>query len=510
MRGYYDTAAIHQKTDKTPFDVRILASINKLKKERLLPFATVREAWPDEYGPGKMLSSGSESPSALADSVRSLVDISFRETLEYSLASGNTNGLEDLPMFLDKADIVEEILLKQPSVSDSILPLLLKVASHRSNDHSLNLSGYPLSNSQILAIVAEYPEELHALNLSRNSLITVSGIRDLLVKFPSLQRLVLMNCSSIIDAEFVNAVYQEPVLFHNLHTIMHPAFMNIRLADCSIPNAGDSFPTGMSIFCCNPDYGTPRQKISLPFLNLPSIIQGFADLATAYIGDEQVNELRYAFARVLEVAFSTAPREPAKPWGERAIVMPLPLDLRVPIDICKGWILVFRVTGATDFLFARLEDPERVFPRLLYAFAYFDQPMRMPIEEVATQGGAVQEGNHEEPVSEEDESDGAEDQGEDANVNEEDSDSGAVQDGVRQNDVSDVYPKIIFNPKDNLAPFELHDIFSFIQAAKQQGYYPNLAGFEDRVNTLKALMQAAQFGVMEGSEAREYLKTIPS
>lgn len=437
----------------TAFEKGILQAIDDLEGERLLLHAALSEAWPSEYktnGPAASAPAGGEA------NVPSLVDISFRQTIEHSLAASDVDGLDELPMFLEKMNIVEEILLQYSPVPDSALPLLSKVLERKSSVYSLDLSGYSLSDSQIIAVAADVVK-LRAINLSRNPLVTVSGLRSLLAEFPSLRRLVLLNCP-VSNAELMDLISREPTLFRNLDAIIHPVFMNLgnNPEDARfslIPEPLDNrIPIGITIFSRTMMY-PPLQGVSLPFVNLPFIVQGFTDAVKAKLGASSPFSFEMTLGRILEVAFSASPREPSKPWGERSITMPLPLNLEILRGSREGWVLtVSRSETRTG---------------MNYAFARFRKSPDPPAGDDSEQKGVT---------------------------------------GVATNLLAKVesltgrpeYPKVISNGGNGQPPFELHDLSSFLEATEQEGY---LAASEDQVKMLKSLMRKARFKVMNEEDA---------
>ncbi|EKM59017.1 uncharacterized protein PHACADRAFT_169481 [Phanerochaete carnosa HHB-10118-sp] len=380
-----DPAILEQiRKGERQFKKSMLSAVADMKGEQLMPQSALAEAWPDEYTVFQRSPPTASKPpkiKPLAETrteVASLVDMSLRKTIQQCIELVDASALDGLVWLSEKMHIVEECVLEHNPMQDTALPVLsmllrditarthaldfsqyplipdqvVSLASDLTSVRSLDLSGYAISDGQ-LHTIASNTTNIRSLNLSRNDSVTTQGIRQLLVQLPSLQRLILMNCPSVSDADLAGLARKEPHLFRNLDAIMHPLFLQVTFADLDthvgvvtrrLDNPSHP-PVAMSVGIVNSsDFDPYMQGVSLPFVHPPLIVQGFTDLASAAASMEP-RGLPMSAGRACEVAFAALPRESGKPWAERTIVVPQPLDLSMLCGTASGWMLFIKLPG---------------------------------------------------------------------------------------------------------------------------------------------------------------------
>ncbi|GJE83972.1 hypothetical protein PsYK624_000450 [Phanerochaete sordida] len=379
----------HRKSERY-FARSIVTAISDLHDFPLVEPSAMRDAWyPEEEAENeekdKGEAEGEDKPgSAQAGQNHgrnhvatgdppSLVDITLRKSIEQAIATEDASGLEDLPFLQDRMHIVDDMLRTLSPFPDFFLPLLSRlVKAEKYRGTSLDLAGYSLSVHQILSITAALPEIL-SLNLSRNSTLTVADVRELLRALPSLNRLVIINCAAVHDAELVALMHDDAETLRNIHSLLHPALM--RACVQSPPSTGGHpwFPRKAAVHSGLPirmtvvtfEHSHPSTPgVSFPFVAPGVIVQGLTDLYTACLHHTTAMD-DMSGGRVLEVAFAGVARAPDVPWHARTAVMPLPLELKTAIMGADSWLLLLgplpdvRSTRGVGYAFLRLRpEPE--------------------------------------------------------------------------------------------------------------------------------------------------------
>ncbi|EKM59040.1 uncharacterized protein PHACADRAFT_25167 [Phanerochaete carnosa HHB-10118-sp] len=359
-----DTPAARAKADRR-FEKSILEAIDDLQDAQVLNPCAVREAWPsktdlkqeeradgsgadasnaDGSGMDKSNADGSDADESDADGsdadesdavvktgtgVPPLVDISLVRSIEQSIKSEDTSVLEDLHLLPEKMDIVDDTLRALSPFPDAAVPLLARLVKERYYRHtSLNLAGYPLTATQILGVATGLPK-VNSLNVSRDDVLTVADVRQLLEGLPSLNRLILMSYSSLEPSELIALVHDVPELFRHMYSLLHPVFMRMPAS----PQR-----SGFIVTSSSEPSGLPVRMTAVTFKQSGRAGPHRRDLLTGCAHDIGA-DLYMSGGRAIEVAFTGLPRVPGTPWHARVATMPLPLEIRTAF-VSEGWVLV--------------------------------------------------------------------------------------------------------------------------------------------------------------------------
>jgi hypothetical protein len=106
--------------------------------------------------------------------------------------------------------MLEDILwMSITSFPNSGIPLLTKIITQEmtSSGPTMNLSGYALSDPQIIHITSSFSTEMKTLNLSYNDDTTVNAVCQILMTFPLLKCLILLRCTSLTRQQYQKKCY---------------------------------------------------------------------------------------------------------------------------------------------------------------------------------------------------------------------------------------------------------------------------------------------------------------
>ena len=196
-----------------------------------------------------------------------LADLALKPAVEQALLSGS-NELELIMAISDKKSKIKEILRScQNPIPDSGIPLLSKLLELEIYDQhkkTVDISQLPLSNYQILDIVAQHAD-LGVLNISHNKQITIDIVEKVLVALPNLRQLLALN-TSITEEDAIALLERRPELFRNLEGFIHPAFLT---------NPSKARSKGAYVHIATHRRGS--YAVSLPFFTTSQIVQGLTD-----------------------------------------------------------------------------------------------------------------------------------------------------------------------------------------------------------------------------------------
>ncbi|KAF8211219.1 hypothetical protein K438DRAFT_1663649 [Mycena galopus ATCC 62051] len=333
-RAYYP---VPEETDKEKKGVQeteedVLKKIDALRNERLMALDVLAEAWPQEYECNAPADSteNTESDSTLASKpvIPSLADLSLKPAIEHGIQTGETAELEELVWHPGKADLMKPILQAQDPFPDSAMPLLTKIVQHEGEKKSLDLSGFSLSNSQLISLLTSTgAESVEVLDLS-HSPITTDALRQILPATPKLRCLMLFG-TSISDDQIYELLTEEPKLFLSLEELAHPAFLSWQ--DPAL------YPNGFAYVGLHSTSGRTACSASLAVFTPATVVQSLTDLLGPIADlDEYESFGFFGTSLVPQAALATGVRGEGQPWSERRVhCFPALID---SIFNGRGWI----------------------------------------------------------------------------------------------------------------------------------------------------------------------------
>jgi hypothetical protein len=302
-----DYVGHYYKVEGESVDERILSTLRPYESVPLITFQTLAEAWPDEYvkvvAPAKEVAGDGDQPQM----VPLLADLVLKPAVEHALFSGSIDELEFIMAISDKRSKIKEILRsRQDPIPDSGIPLLsklLELETYDQHEKTLDISQFPLSDHQILDIVAQHAD-LGVLNISHNKQVTIDVVEKLLVALPKLRRLLVLN-TSITEEDAIALLEQRPELFRNLEGFIHPAFLTDKARF-----------KGAYIHISNHRNGL--YAVSVPFFTTGQIIQGLTDYLNPLALDSlsRLSDMTQ-YENSVMAAYASQVRRPGQSWEER-------------------------------------------------------------------------------------------------------------------------------------------------------------------------------------------------
>ncbi|KAI0922000.1 hypothetical protein AcW2_006816 [Taiwanofungus camphoratus] len=339
VRSFYSkpSAKEMRKEDVRIVEESVMGCIDALEGEEMVTLQTLAEAWPSEYGKGarKALQRAESSEltrsTAIQSGIPSLADVSLTSAVTFAVENNNTIELEKIIWLPGKASLVKSVLQKYSPFPDSGISMLSKALSeeHKMNmTTSLDLSPFDLSPDQVLTVLSTWDGLLEALDLSFNRRITSETLHNILSKVPSLKRLVIMGCTSIVDTDLFTLMRSHPNLFYNLEALMHPSLLQA--------TEPPTYPISFTIATLHQSWPALR-GCCLPLFTPSAIVQSLTDLLECVISrDPFTSDMGMAAQAAL-----CATRAPGVQWSERSAVA-------VPVfstDVFKGeqvgWGFIF-------------------------------------------------------------------------------------------------------------------------------------------------------------------------
>ncbi|TFK70017.1 hypothetical protein BDN72DRAFT_819442 [Pluteus cervinus] len=309
----------------------------------LVPIQHLAEAWPTEFRAREKDESARVDNESVNDMTPNIVpplaDLVLRPALEHLLRNDDEDGLLRL-LLPHKIDQILEILRAQHPMPKSGVFLLSNIFKAIKDRKVLDLSGFSLSTHQVLSLVP-VDAIVEGINLSHNHAVGVDAIEQLLTRYQSLRRLVLLD-TRIPEEDIVTLLKDKPEVFYHVEAIVHPVFMKPKTED-SIPDAY----THLS-FTTNYDPSTPT-SIGLPFLNPTQVLQTLLNytrmLSKASEKGAAILTLSSMGMYAPSVALAAYPSESLKAgrkWGERIVpYIPRLRRFMDSITSCHGWKLLW-------------------------------------------------------------------------------------------------------------------------------------------------------------------------
>ncbi|KAF7355235.1 hypothetical protein MSAN_01439500 [Mycena sanguinolenta] len=228
----------------------------------------------------------------------------------------------------EKADLMKVILRNQKPFPDSGLLLLTKVVQHEAGN-SLDLSGFSLSDSQVVSLLTSFgAEKVELLNLSHNPDLTIDVLRRILPTTPKLRRLILVG-TPISNEQLYELLAKEPKLFISVEELVHPAFLSWE--DTA------KYPNGFAYVGIHGRSSACAASVAV--FTPATVVQSLTD----YLGPI-VNADEYVTYGVLgtnlapQAALAAGMRKEGQPWGERRVHC-FPALTDRPFD-GRGWLFI--------------------------------------------------------------------------------------------------------------------------------------------------------------------------
>ncbi|KAH7924944.1 hypothetical protein BV22DRAFT_1065925 [Leucogyrophana mollusca] len=374
----------------------LLKVIADLDGEKMVDFSTLIATWPSDYRKAKPNPlSVTENPEVLdvaaspdpSTELLSLADLSLNSAVLHAIATGETADLEDLLWLPGKADQVRVVLKKETPFPDTALSLLRKLVaigweSKCFAEGTVDVSGMALTDDQLSQLVTEFADEVEALNISSNVTVTITGVCNVLTRGIKLKRLIVVDCPLITDADVNKLLQDQPNLFYNVESFIHPLFFQKfsphRDTKLYTP-AFTYFTTGFQeVPCC-----------TLPFFNPTRVIDAFTRYLKCVAFADPLNSSDLAMSTLVPSSvFGAETLQPGERWGERRLSLIPQFSIRGLQG--EGWVLassvdVFRPERAknSDSASKSRSSRDEWATSIQYAFVRF----RRPVVTVPEQGG---------------------------------------------------------------------------------------------------------------------------
>lgn len=312
------------------------------------------EAWPSEYKLPKTTPSAPENDAAASTSnpFPSLADLSLKPAVEHGIKTGETEELEGLVWLPGKAKSIKSVLQRQNPFPDSGLSLLAKVVQHEieSDKTGLDLSGFPLSDSQIVSLLTLMEKgDVERLNLSPNPNISIDVLRHVLSTSTKFRRLILLD-TSISSEQIYQLLVDEPKLFYNLEELVHPALFSWQ-DPAEYPPRFTYVGLGQNAPCA----------VSLAIFTPATVVQSLTDFLSAMSDSDGLDSYGIVGSSLVpQAAFSTAVRRGGEPWGKRRVHC-FPALINSPFDK-PGWLFAASLASygasAHRYGFVRIDTTE--------------------------------------------------------------------------------------------------------------------------------------------------------
>ncbi|TFK72818.1 hypothetical protein BDN72DRAFT_957001 [Pluteus cervinus] len=295
------------------------------------------EAWPTDFRATQKDSSISESTGIMTTApkeVPSLADLVLGPALEKSLRDNNQEELLRLllPHIFDQILV---ILRSHNPMLDGGVFLLSNILEGIKDKKIINLSGFHFSSQQVLSFIP-IDAELEVVDLSHNHAADIEVIEQLLTRYRSLRRLVLLD-THIPEDDIVALLKTKPELFYRIEAIVHPVFMK-PLTSTPIPSAC----THIFILTDHEAYSTyhPPSCVGLPFFTPAQVLRALLHY-TKIIKENLAYGISLENGWTIALgAYASESLRDGRNWGER-IVPYVPSLLRLPdaLKSIHGWNL---------------------------------------------------------------------------------------------------------------------------------------------------------------------------
>jgi hypothetical protein len=175
------------------------------------------DSWPEEYKQNLEMSLKQSPPPPVPILVPPTIPspsdlVLLLSSVKAALKTGEMTMLEDI------------LWMPITSFPNSGIPLLTKIITQEmtSSGPTMNLSGYALSDPQIIHITSSFSAEMKTLNLSYNDDTTVNAVCQILMTFPLLKCLILLRCTSLTRQQYQKNAIQTILQPRSLHPPIPP------------------------------------------------------------------------------------------------------------------------------------------------------------------------------------------------------------------------------------------------------------------------------------------------
>ncbi|KAM5532637.1 hypothetical protein V8D89_013681 [Ganoderma adspersum] len=271
--------------------------------------------------------------------VPSLVDLTFGAAVKHSLESEDTSGLERFLWLPGKASEIKKILRDLIQFLHFGIRLLVRVLSELQEDARVDLSDFQRSGTQIVEVLSGR-SKITFLNASFNSLLVADDVPKLLEVAPSLRRLVIIGCPSIVDAHILALVQREPSRFKSLEGLLRPAFLTVEKPK--------PYPTAFTLVSVG-DSGL--ECASVPFFTPVQVVQALIDVLPWKDAKKNRDQKGTSTPMMGFSAFHSGTWAPDEKFGRRPVVsVPCQTSL-LPRGQNEFW--AFFVSRTSQFSFAK-------------------------------------------------------------------------------------------------------------------------------------------------------------
>ncbi|EJF63079.1 hypothetical protein DICSQDRAFT_103597 [Dichomitus squalens LYAD-421 SS1] len=312
-------------------------AVKGLESVPLIAADVLAEAWPQFCFADPAASKARPFPRTVsatvadAAAVPPLVDMILDVAVKHSIHNDDDNEIERLMRLPGKAPEIKSILRGVNPFPDSGVRLLIRTLSELEEVARVDLSNFQLSGPQ-LAQVLSAVGEIELLDASSNSVLVADDIPTLLEAAPTLRRLVVMDCPSIVDRKILDLVQEEPTHFRTLEGLLHPAFLTIEKPL--------SYPSAFT-FVAIDDNGD-LSCTSIPFFTPAQAVQALTDILPWRDPHEFGCNGAHTKPLASLSAFHVGLRKSGQTFGERTVVSVPLLSSRIPRDQQDLWVFVLR------------------------------------------------------------------------------------------------------------------------------------------------------------------------
>ncbi|KAF7301373.1 hypothetical protein MIND_00702500 [Mycena indigotica] len=332
VRAYYSQhTELPQNPQALAEELDVRAKIDALRGERLMTINVLAEAWPEEYQAENAQPMDEEQKPR--QPLPTLVELTLGPAVEHGLKTGELEMLQDMVWHPGKAGAMWPVLQQQNPFPEVGMPLLIEVVQQQvpTTATELDLSGFSLSNQQILTVLEQSKiDDLQLLDLSHNPNISVDVIRLVLGQYPNLRRLILLG-TSIANHDLSQMLSAEPALFRSsLQELVHPLLFAI--------DGESNYPSAF-VYVGLHDHNLV--KASLPIFSPSAVVQNITDMMSVLADSDSFYFQMNGW--VAQAAFSSSYRQEGLPWGERRISCLPSFHSKLPQDPkVRTWIFALQ------------------------------------------------------------------------------------------------------------------------------------------------------------------------
>ncbi len=344
-------SVVRYRRDEKGHKRRMLQAVQDLEGIPIIGADILRETWPKvRFRDASSTATVVEADIPLGP--LSLADLTLDVAVKHALDAEDTSDLERLVWLPGKAGEIKNILRDLSPFPDSGIQLLTRALSELNEGARVDLSDFQLSGTQLVEVVSGCGEILF-LDASFNAVLVADDILKVLEVVPTLRRLVVIGCPSIVDAHILALVQNEPSRFKSLEGLLHPAFLTIEKPDpyptaFTFVNVRDSG----NLACASVPFFTPAQVVRALIDVLPwrdtKLNRDFKDASLPLVGFS---------------AFHGGARTPDETFAQRAVVSVPFLSPRLPRGQRDFWVFV--ASRASVFSFSRKKP--------MWGFVHFTQ-----------------------------------------------------------------------------------------------------------------------------------------